>query len=38
MASSLDRAAKSLLLSELVSGMALTLKYFFKKKVTLNYP
>ena len=34
----LDRAARSLLLSELVSGMALTLKYFFKKKVTLNYP
>jgi NADH-quinone oxidoreductase subunit I len=35
---SLDRVARSLLLSELVSGMALTLKYFFKKKVTLNYP
>ena len=34
----LDRVARSLLLSELVSGMALTLKYFFKKKVTLNYP
>ena len=34
----LDRAARSLLLSELVSGMALTLKYFFKKKATLNYP
>ncbi len=32
------RAAKSLLLSELVSGMALTLKYFMKPKVTLNYP
>ena len=26
----LDRAAKSLLLAELVTGMALTLKYFFK--------
>ena len=38
MASSLDRAAKSLLLSELVSGMALTLKYFFKPTVTMNYP
>ncbi|MEO3471597.1 NADH-quinone oxidoreductase subunit NuoI [Roseomonas sp. CAU 1739] len=35
---SLDRVARSLLLSELVSGMALTLKYFFKKKATLNYP
>ena len=35
---SLDRAARSLLLSELVSGMALTLKYFFKRKVTINYP
>jgi NADH-quinone oxidoreductase subunit I len=35
---SLDRVARSLLLSELASGMALTLKYFFKKKVTLNYP
>jgi NADH-quinone oxidoreductase subunit I len=34
----LDRAARSMLLSELVSGMALTLKYFFKPKVTLNYP
>jgi len=34
----LDRVARSLLLSEIVSGMALTLKYFFKKKVTLNYP
>ena len=33
-----DRIARSLLLSELVSGMALTLKYFFKKKVTINYP
>lgn len=35
---SLDRVARSLLLAEIVSGMALTLKYFFKKKVTLNYP
>ena len=34
----LDRVARSLLLSELVSGMALTLKYFFKPKVTINYP
>ena len=35
---SVDRVARSLLLTEIVSGMALTLKYFFKKKVTLNYP
>jgi len=34
----LDRTARSLLLSELVGGMALTLKYFFKRKVTINYP
>jgi NADH-quinone oxidoreductase subunit I len=35
---SLDRVARSLLLTELVSGLALTLKYFFSKKATLNYP
>ncbi len=29
---------KQLLLIEILSGMALTLKYFFKKKVTINYP
>ena len=34
----LDRAARSLLLGEIVSGMALTLRYFFKPKATLNYP
>jgi NADH-quinone oxidoreductase subunit I len=34
----LDRAARSLLLTELVSGMALTLKYFFSPKATINYP
>ena len=34
----LDRVARSLLLAELVSGLTLTLKYFFKKKATLNYP
>ena len=27
-----------LLLSELLSGMTLTLRYFFRPKVTLNYP
>ncbi len=34
----IDRMASAMLLRELVSGMALTLKYFFKPKVTLNYP
>ena len=34
----LDRTARSLLLSELVSGMMLTLSYMFKPKATLNYP
>jgi NADH-quinone oxidoreductase subunit I len=34
----LDRIARSFLLSELVSGMALTLRYFFRPKVTINYP
>jgi NADH-quinone oxidoreductase subunit I len=34
----LDRFARSFLLAELVSGMALTLRYFFKRKATLNYP
>ena len=34
----LDRTARGLLLSEIVRGMWLTLRYFFKGKVTLNYP
>ena len=34
----LDRTARSLLLGELLTGMGLTLKYFFKPKVTINYP
>jgi NADH-quinone oxidoreductase subunit I len=34
----LDRTARSLLLGELVSGMSLTLSYFFRPKVTINYP
>ena len=32
------RSAKSLLLLEFIAGMWLTLKYFFRPKVTLNYP
>ena len=35
---SLDRTARAFLLSELVAGFALTLRYMFKPKVTLNYP
>ncbi len=34
----LDRTARSFLLVELLSGMALTLRYIFKPKATLNYP
>src|SRR5271154_3351661 len=34
----LDRSARTWLLTELVTGMALTLRYFFRPKVTLNYP
>ncbi|MFL5281851.1 MAG: NADH-quinone oxidoreductase subunit I, partial [Rhodopila sp.] len=34
----IDRTARSLLLSELVAGLALTLRYFFKRKATINYP
>ena len=35
---SLDRTARAFLLSELLAGFALTLRYMFKPKVTLNYP
>ena len=34
----LTKYLKSFVLFELVKGMALTLRYFFKPKVTLNYP
>lgn len=34
----LDRTARTFLLTELLTGMAVTLRYFFKPKVTLNYP
>ena len=34
----LDRTARSLLLGELISGLSLTLKYFFRQKATINYP
>ena len=36
--SSLEQTAKSFLLSELLSGMALTFKMMFKPKYTINYP
>ncbi len=32
----LNQGMKSIFLSELFSGLGLTLKYFFKSKVTLN--
>ena len=34
----MDRGARSLLLTEIVSGLWLTLKYMFKQPVTVNYP
>ena len=34
----LDRTARSFLLAELMSGMMLTLQYFFRRKATINYP
>jgi NADH-quinone oxidoreductase subunit I len=34
----LDRGARTWLLAEIVSGMALTLRYMFRPKVTINYP
>ncbi|MBI1216434.1 MAG: NADH-quinone oxidoreductase subunit NuoI [Alphaproteobacteria bacterium] len=33
-----DNVARSFLLTEIVKGFGLTLKYMFKPKVTLNYP
>ncbi len=34
----LDRGARTVFLTELVTGLALTLRYMFRRKVTLNYP
>ncbi|MCR6631761.1 MAG: NADH-quinone oxidoreductase subunit NuoI [Magnetospirillum sp.] len=34
----IDRTARAFLLTELVQGLALTLRYMFKPKVTINYP
>jgi NADH-quinone oxidoreductase subunit I len=33
-----ERATRSLLLTELLSGLGLTLRYMFKRPVTVNYP
>ncbi len=38
MAMRLDSAARSLFLSEFVSAFFLSMRYFFKPKLTLNYP
>jgi NADH-quinone oxidoreductase subunit I len=34
----MDRTARTVFLSELVAGLALTFKYMFRPTVTLNYP
>jgi len=34
----IQRNVRAWLMTELLSGMAVTLRYFFKKKKTLNYP
>eukprot|EP00252_Welwitschia_mirabilis_P026048 TRINITY_DN834_c0_g1_i1.p1 TRINITY_DN834_c0_g1~~TRINITY_DN834_c0_g1_i1.p1 ORF type:complete len:225 (+),score=40.99 TRINITY_DN834_c0_g1_i1:113-787(+) len=34
----LDRSMNTLFLTEMVRGLMLTLKYFFDRKVTINYP
>jgi len=36
--SMIDRTLRAFFLTEVVSGFALTLKYMFKPKVTINYP
>ncbi len=33
-----DSVARSFMLSEIITGMALTFKYMFKQRVTINYP
>ncbi len=33
-----NRTLRALLLTELVTGMAMTMRYFFRRKATLNYP
>ena len=36
--SSMDRAARTIFLTELLSGLALTFRYMFRPTVTVNYP
>jgi NADH-quinone oxidoreductase subunit I len=36
--SDFSRYLRSLLLTELIAGLALTFRYMFRRKVTLNYP
>ena len=34
----LSKSVRTVILGELISGMVLTLRYMFRRKVTLNYP
>ena len=34
----IERSARAVLLGELIEGLALTFKYMFRPKVTINYP
>ncbi len=34
----IHRAARTWLLAELIGGLSMTLRYFFRRKATLNYP
>ena len=34
----INRGVRTIFLTELIAGMALTLRYMFRKKITINYP
>ncbi len=34
----INRGVRTVFLTELIAGMALTLRYMFRKKITINYP
>ena len=34
----INRGTKTVFLTELIAGLALTLRYMFRKKITINYP
>ena len=34
----INRGTRTVFLTELIAGMALTLRYMFRKKITINYP